>query len=93
MNFGQFIKAKRIEKGMPQAELASELKISAQYLSDIERGNRLPSDYYFLDELACLIGCSGDYLCYLAGILPRDIADMDLSAEKVSSVFKDLRER
>lgn len=41
--FGREIKIARIRKGMNQKELAAQLGISRQQLSEIENGHRVPS--------------------------------------------------
>ncbi len=40
MNFGEFIKQKRIEKGLNLRRLAELIDIAPSYLSDIEKGKR-----------------------------------------------------
>ena len=40
MNFGEFIKQKRLEKGINLRKLAELLEIAPSYLSDIEKGKR-----------------------------------------------------
>ncbi len=42
--FGEFVKAKRMEKGISLRKLAEELDIVPAYMSDIEKGRRYPPD-------------------------------------------------
>lgn len=42
--FGEFVKAKRTEKGISLRKLAEELEIVPAYMSDIEKGRRYPPD-------------------------------------------------
>ncbi|MGL4873463.1 MAG: helix-turn-helix domain-containing protein [Clostridium sp.] len=45
MKFGEYIKEKRLEKGISLREFASRVGISPSYLSDIEKGRRnAPND-------------------------------------------------
>lgn len=40
MNFGEFVREKRISKGISLRDMARRLDISASYMSDIEKGRR-----------------------------------------------------
>lgn len=42
--FGEFVKAKRLEKKISLRKLAEELDIVPAYMSDIEKGRRYPPD-------------------------------------------------
>lgn len=56
---GAFIKERRVEKGFTQAELAERLGVSAQSVSNWERGETTP-DISLLPDLACIFDCSID---------------------------------
>ena len=56
---GQFIQGCRKELGLTQAELGERLNISAQAVSNWERGESLP-DIAILPDLACILRCSVD---------------------------------
>jgi len=58
---GSFIRTRRTEAGLTQAELAERLHVSAQSVSNWERGESLP-DIATLPNLACILGCSVDML-------------------------------
>lgn len=58
---GAFIKEHRVEKGFTQAELAERLGVSAQSVSNWERGETTP-DIGLLPDLACILDCSIDTL-------------------------------
>lgn len=49
--FGDFIKNKRIEKGISLREMASKIGISPSYMSDIEKGRRYAPDKDKLSEI------------------------------------------
>lgn len=91
MNLGQAIAEKRKQLGKTQRALAKELDISFQYLCDIERGNRHPTDDYLLALIAAMLHMSQDYLYYLAGILPPDIREANADAELVMEQFNAFR--
>ena len=40
LKFGEYIKSKRLEKGISLRELASKVGITPTYMSDIEKGRR-----------------------------------------------------
>ncbi|MDO4740549.1 MAG: helix-turn-helix transcriptional regulator [Eubacteriales bacterium] len=56
---GAFIRERRVEKGCTQAELAERLGVSAQAVSNWERGETTP-DIALLPDLACILDCSVD---------------------------------
>ena len=56
---GQYIQSGRKETGMTQAELGERLGVSAQSVSNWERGESLP-DVSLLPDLACMLHCSVD---------------------------------
>lgn len=56
MDFGTFIKGKRIEKGIALRELADKLKITPSYLSDIEKGRRYAPDKDKILEISSILG-------------------------------------
>lgn len=60
---GQFIQSSRKAAGMTQAELGERLNISAQSVSNWERGETLP-DIALLPDLAGILHCSVDAILY-----------------------------
>ncbi len=56
---GRFIQSCRKELGMTQAEMAERLCVSAQAVSNWERGESLP-DIALLPDIACILHCSVD---------------------------------
>ena len=56
---GQYIQSGRREAGMTQAEMGERLGVSAQSVSNWERGESLP-DISLLPDLACMLHCSVD---------------------------------
>lgn len=52
-NFGSFLKRKRLENGISLRQFASDIDLTAPYLSDIEKGRRNPiSQIEKLSEIA-----------------------------------------
>lgn len=83
MNFGDFIKQKRTEKGLNLRKLAELVDIAPAYMSDIEKGKRNSP--------------SSDKMSKLAEILeltPEEVATMyDLAAEtRTNTVAPDISE-
>ncbi|MBR4888517.1 MAG: helix-turn-helix transcriptional regulator, partial [Clostridia bacterium] len=56
---GKFIQSCRKEVGLTQAEVGERLGVSAQSVSNWERGETLP-DVSVLPDLACMLRCSVD---------------------------------
>ncbi|WP_304681503.1 helix-turn-helix domain-containing protein [uncultured Clostridium sp.] len=52
MKFGEYIKDKRLEKGISLRELASRVGISPSYMSDIEKGRRNAPNKEKVDKIA-----------------------------------------
>ena len=59
IEIGQYIQSGRKELGMTQAELGERLNVSAQSVSNWERGETLP-DVSILPDLAVILHCSVD---------------------------------
>lgn len=55
MDFGTYIKNKRMQKGIALRELADRLKITPSYLSDIEKGRRYAPDQQKISEIANIL--------------------------------------
>ena len=96
--FGTVISDARKKINMSQKELAEQIlkedgaKISPQYLNDIEHDRRYPPSEYLLKQFAKILDLSLDYLQYLSGKLPEDIASAKLNSEQVQSVFSAFRD-
>ena len=52
LKFGEYIKSKRLEKGISLRELASKVGISPSYMSDIEKGRRNAPNKEKVDKIA-----------------------------------------
>ena len=56
MNIGETIKNLRIAKNMTQEELAAEIGVSRPFVTQIERGTKIPTLLLCVD-LARVLGC------------------------------------
>ncbi len=79
-NFGEFLQKKREERQITLRKMAEMLKMSAPYLSDIERDRRNPPEIEKLEQIANIL------------VLSKEDKDMmlDLAGEKRNSVAPDL---
>ena len=82
VKIGQTIKALRQKKDMTQMNLADELGVSYQAVSNWERGNSMP-DISKLKELAGVLGCTIDEL--LGNSSETEFVKSAIKAEEVNS--------
>lgn len=92
--FGRYIADARKKLPMSQKELAAnilreedEQPISPQYLNDIERDRRSPTSDHLIQQFATVLKIDADYLHYLAGKLPDDLRQKNLSEDAVREAF------
>ena len=80
--FGDFISKRRLELNMTLRGFASELGVSAPYLSDIEKGNREPNEKKLLDSLVRVLK-----------LTPEEAAKLyDMAAAQKNELAKDVSE-
>jgi transcriptional regulator with XRE-family HTH domain len=95
--FGKYIAEARKGLQISQKELANRIRredqqpISPQYLNDIERDRRSPSSDHLIQQFAKVLNIDPDYLHYLAGKLPEEIRQKNLSEEAVKTAFMAFR--
>lgn len=93
VSFGQAISVARKKKEISQKQLSSLIKrddgksISPQYLNDIEHDRRNPTSDSLVLQFAKVLQIEPDYLFYLAGRLPTDIHEKNLSPDKVKDLM------
>ena len=92
--FGRFISIRRKAKSMSQKDLAGKIlredsptSISPQYLNDIEHDRRSPSSDYLIKQLAQVLEVEEDYLYYLAGRIPSDVAQKPVTQAKIQEAL------
>lgn len=79
-NFGEFIAQKRVQMGITLRDMASRLRVTAPYLSDVEKDRRNPFDMDKLTQLASILA-----------LTPEENTQMlDLAGKKRNSVAPDL---
>lgn len=98
--FGEFVKAKRMEKGISLRKLAEELEIVPAYMSDIEKGRRYPPDkekIYKIAEVLTLDQEETDTLFDLAaysranGVSP-DLSDYVMGVDNLRTALRKARD-
>src|SRR4030095_3018751 len=95
--FGTCIAEARKRQKMSQKELAERIlredgkAISPQYLNDIEHDRRSPSSDHLIQQFAAVLKVKADYLHYLAGKLPDEIRERNLSEKEVEQAFRVFR--
>lgn len=98
--FGEFVKAKRMEKGISLRKLAEELDIVPAYMSDIEKGRRYPPDkekIYKIAEVLTLDQEETDTLFDLAaysranGVSP-DLSDYVMGVDNLRTALRKARD-
>lgn len=96
--FGAYIAEARKKLQISQKELAAcilreenQEPISPQYLNDIERDRRNPSSDHLIQQFAKALKIDADYLHYLAGKLPEEIRQKNLSEDAVKTAFMAFR--
>ena len=76
-NFGEFLQKKREAKQITLRKMAEMLKMSAPYLSDIEKGRRNPPEMDKLDQIAQILLLSAEertVMLDLAGKMRNTVA-------------------
>lgn len=76
-NFGEFLQKKREAKQITLRKMAEMLKMSAPYLSDIEKGRRNPPEMDKLDQIAQILLLSDEertVMLNLAGKMRNTVA-------------------
>jgi transcriptional regulator with XRE-family HTH domain len=95
--FGTYISEARKRLKWSQKELAARIlredgeTISPQYLNDIEHDRRNPSSDHLIQQFATVLKVNADYLHYLAGKLPDEIRQRNLSEKEVEQAFRVFR--
>ena len=83
----------RKKMGLSQKQLAELIEreeggaISPQHLNDIEHDRRSPSYDHMIQEFARVLKVGADYLYYLAGRVPSDVREANLTPKKVEESF------
>lgn len=98
-SFGEFIKDKRVEKGITMRRMAELLGCSAPYLSDVEKDRRNPFDMEKLRRLSRILSLSRneyELMLDLAGrsrnSVAPDLPDYIMNRDYVSAALRTARD-
>ncbi len=93
IRIGERIKNRRLELNLTQMDIKEKVGISSGNISDIERGNRIPSANN-LYLLSVILECSMEYI--LTGESPKSespiLSDIGDSSRELLSIYNDLSE-
>ena len=95
--FGTYIREIRIDQGIGQRELASNVGIAASYLNDIEKGKRAAPKQIIIKKLSSLLKVDINYLNDLAGEtkenLAPDISEFIKNNPRLVSLIRSIKEK
>ena len=98
-NFGEFLQKKREAKQITLRKMAEMLKMSAPYLSDIEKGRRNPPEMDKLDQIAQILLLSDEertVMLDLAGKMRNtvtpDLPEYIMERDYVSAALRTARD-
>lgn len=98
-NFGEFIKAKREEKGITLRKMAEQLECSAPYLSDVEKDRRNPFDMDKLELIARILCLTDDEVSQMMNLVGKkrnsvapDLPDYIMQRDYVSAALRTARD-
>ena len=74
--FGEFVRDKRLAKGIGLRQMAKMVGVSATYMSKIERDEFPPPAEDKVRTIAAIIGCDADELLALSGRISSDLAEI-----------------
>lgn len=99
MNFGEYIKLKRMEKGISLRQLASKIGISPSYMSDIEKGRRYAPDKEKLEQIQKVLFVTEEEiqkLYDLAGLsrneVPQDLPEYIINNDEIKVLLRRTKE-
>ena len=93
MDFGNTLKELRLQAGLTQSQLASQIGVTKSAVSYYEIGSRIPSPE-ILVKLSSVLHVSADYLLGIEKTRNIDITGLDSNDEKlVRLVIETLRKK
>lgn len=97
--FGEFLQKKREEKQLPLRRMAEMLKMSAPYLSDIEKSRRNPPEMEKLEQMAQVLTLSDeeksimlDLAGKMRGSVAPDLPEYIIDRDYVSAALRTARD-
>ena len=74
--FGEFVRDKRLAKGIGLRQMAKMVGVSATYMSKVERDEFPPPAEDKVRTIAAIIGCDADELLALSGRISSDLSEI-----------------
>lgn len=90
--FGTIIWELRLAAGLSRKDLAKRMDVPLAFIVALERGVHHPSRPHLIEELARCLDVPADYLAYLAGLLPADIATATTDRDRILEAFAAMRD-
>ena len=88
MDFGNKLKELRMQNGLTQQQLATQLGVTKSVISFYERKDRTPSPE-LLRKMAVLFKVSTDFLLYIDSTKRLDVSDLDEDDIQLVSLLVD----
>ena len=95
--FGKAVRERRKALGLTQRQLAARVRfedghsLSEPYLNDIEHDLRRPPREHIIAQFAHALGTNPDVFFYLAGRMPPDLREFELTNEELQRAFEMFR--
>ncbi|WP_051348645.1 helix-turn-helix domain-containing protein [Peribacillus kribbensis] len=87
--FGSLVRDRRKEMGITLHDLASQADISYNYISELERGKKVPSDE-FVDKLAHFLEIPGEALFSTLGRTPVTVRKEYAQSNNLRSLLSEI---
>lgn len=91
--FGHHIQGLRNERGLSLAEVAQALDVSANYISELERGKKAPSDLMVRELAAYYDGLSENDLYTMLGRIPLYTIEVLQGTPWLTKTLAELKQR
>ncbi len=97
MSFGKIIRRERQRQRLSLKAVSERVlkedgqPITPQYLNDIEHERRHAPSPYLIGQIATALGLAPEVLYYVAGQIPRDLANLQVDEETIIAGYKALR--
>ena len=87
MTFGEYLREKRVQKGLSLRRFAELVELSPTYISQVENGVQSPPTADRAKVMAVVLGEPEDVLVVLAGRVPDDISEILLEHPQETAAF------
>lgn len=89
-HLGEWIRDRRVARGMNQRLLADQAGLSRSYVCDIERGRGVHPSLETFDKLAAALGATREQLLTAGGVLDPPQIRGDEGERRLLAVYRDL---